>query len=358
MGRSTERQYVVREGVARSVCVLLEGHGCPTTDAVAAARIPSTVPPMVSPQPNWTGRVLRTARRPQVVIGASLAVGGEGSVHRIEGSAKFLAKLYHHPPSADRVAKLDILAGLPEVHRVRGVTAMPVAVLMVRGVTAQRQARDDHLPGLGYPLPEAPRAREAERGRMPGSDHRDAAQRQRGGIAADVEPERRILAQPVDRDRLIRRAGHQHPGQRGGDRSQSDLGLPASFLPRRHRDRGPLADQGLRQQDELLVAGGGQRVPPTELGRHAADRDRADAGMRDEGEDPTGKVHDEIVARSTWEASWMASPTCMDRCTQAGHGRPRSWSPTMDHLLSAIAVSLLFCAVFAMIAMAAMGDRS
>lgn len=81
-----------------------------------------------APHPNWTGKVLRTDRRPQVVIGPLIAVGGEGAVHRIEGSAGFLAKLYHEPPTADRTAKLEILTNLTN-DRVRRVTAMPVAIL-------------------------------------------------------------------------------------------------------------------------------------------------------------------------------------------------------------------------------------
>jgi len=57
-----------------------------------------------------------------------IAVGGEGAVHRIEGSTEHLAKLYHQPPTAERATKLRVLAGI-NGDGIRRVTAMPVEVL-------------------------------------------------------------------------------------------------------------------------------------------------------------------------------------------------------------------------------------
>lgn len=58
-----------------------------------------------------TKPIVRDSRGP-VSLGTQLGKGGEGSVYEIVGSSERVAKVYHHPASTEKTAKLQAMVGL------------------------------------------------------------------------------------------------------------------------------------------------------------------------------------------------------------------------------------------------------
>lgn len=52
---------------------------------------------------------LRNDERLEFTLGPSLKSGGEGAVHLVQREPGYVAKIYHRPPDASRIAKLRVM---------------------------------------------------------------------------------------------------------------------------------------------------------------------------------------------------------------------------------------------------------
>ena len=60
-----------------------------------------------------------------VPLGEAIAQGGEGTIHEIERHSKFVAKIYHKPPSEDKADKLAAMVAC-KTERLMSLAAWPV----------------------------------------------------------------------------------------------------------------------------------------------------------------------------------------------------------------------------------------
>src|SRR5262249_44616157 len=104
--------------------------------AASSTRPPSTPAPTTTRRCCWPRgsppvpkpRLLYDHRGEAVRLGAPLASGGEGTAFTLAGDPTRLAKLYHRPPDADKVAKLSHMTGAADAELTR-VAAWPTATL-------------------------------------------------------------------------------------------------------------------------------------------------------------------------------------------------------------------------------------